>query len=78
MSFPSNFCYPIREKCPYLGDFAKDQDGQFCLCCSHLVRDNSYDEGSRRTGYLEARVCELDSMRPEIYYSEPEPEMPWE
>ncbi len=78
MSSPSNFCYPNKDTCPYLGDFNKDQDKDFCIGCSRLVRDNQYDEGTRRTGYLEARVCELDSMRPEVYYSEPEPMMGWE
>ena len=93
MSFPSSFCYPKSTKCAFWDDYQEDRerlmaniikknggdfDKYFCSGCEHLIRDNEYDEGSRRTGYLEAFVCELDSMNPEIYYTEPEPNMPWE
>lgn len=80
MAFPSSFCYPNRNKCPHFQEWddMEECDLDFCLTCEHFVRDNEYDEGSRRTGYLVAFICEKDCMNPEIYYTEPEPNMPWE
>jgi hypothetical protein len=70
---PSNSCNPISEDCPFWNEYQETPEREFCLECIHFIRYPEGDSGTRRTGFLEAFICEKDCMDPEIYHAEVEP-----
>jgi len=64
--------------CPFVDQY-DGEESLFCIECMYYKRspENDYNEGMK-IDYRMAFICEKYCMKPDIYYEEEEPTMPWE